>query len=77
MTAHPPLTRGAQLLAAWLATTETSQRAMARQLDLGPSTVQAWMSGRKRPSLAVATSIERVTGVPATSWAEPPRKKIV
>ncbi len=58
------------MLKAWLAQNRTRTKdEIAR--EIGISTVSLWRiaEGRQQPSPTVAVAIERVTGIPALSWA--------
>ncbi len=37
-------------------------------LDVTDSAIQAWLSGRGRPSLGNAVRIEEITGIPVADW---------
>jgi len=41
-----------------------SQRALARQLSISPSYLNALVAGTRRPSPELAAEIERITGIP-------------
>ena len=49
-----------------------NQRELARALDISQPYTSLLLSGKKRPSLALAVRIERATGglVPVHSWVE-------
>lgn len=48
-----------------------SQRELQRQVGAADGLVCKWISGRRRPSLAFAASIEQLLGVPASHWLVP------
>jgi predicted transcriptional regulator len=60
---------GRERLAVWLRRRELSQTAAARLLGTSPPNVSRWLSGRQTPRLEHLLSIERLTGIPASSWA--------
>lgn len=72
---YPPGSRGAELLLRWLARTRTSQRCLARRLDVTAGTVNQWLQGQTIPTLEHAAAVEKTTSraVRASSWAAPPR----
>lgn len=56
------------MLRDWLASSGTTQAALAREVGVQPVTLWRWLDGQRRPSLAAATAVERCTGVPASAW---------
>lgn len=57
-------------LAAYLVSEKISQRDFALSIGINHSVVSRFLSGKARPSLSTALTIERVTGgaVPVASW---------
>jgi plasmid maintenance system antidote protein VapI len=69
MTSTTRRTRAAKELAAWLATDGRSQGALSRAVQIDPSHLCRILSGRARPSLALALRLEQQSGVPVAMWA--------
>lgn len=65
--------KAADSLKAWLKVHGKTQEWLADTLDVGRSTVWAWMGGRNHPSLELAASIQALTGgaVEASAWVDP------
>lgn len=55
-------------LAAWLELNEKKQRDVARSLRVSEGQMSLLVSGQRRPSLVLATRIEKLTGIPASAW---------
>ena len=68
LTVHPP--RTTDRLASYLLRAKVPQAALARMLGVSPGMVSHILSGRRTPSLVLASKIERLTGIPARAWAE-------
>lgn len=62
--------RGSELLVQWRA--GRFQSVVCKLLDLDPATYNRLEHGRRRPNLELATKIEEIAAVPATSWYQPP-----
>lgn len=45
-----------------------TQTALALRLRVTSQAVNAWLSGRTTPSLALAVEIERIYGIPVADW---------
>jgi transcriptional regulator with XRE-family HTH domain len=60
-------------LKAWLAAQGQTQADLAAALNVGPSTVWAWMGGASRPDPTLAAALDELTAgeVPARAWADP------
>lgn len=54
----------------WMALSKLSQPDLAAMLNITQPHVSRIVVGERRPSLSLAVRIERVTGIPATSWVE-------
>lgn len=65
---------GSARLARWLAGEGRGVRALARDLDVAPSTVSRWPTGERVPGLDVRARLEALTGIPASTWP-PPRNR--
>lgn len=55
-------------LTAWLAKMDLTQAVAARLFQISRPQLTHLTLGSRKPSLALATRIERVTGIPAGSW---------
>ena len=58
----------AERLAAWLDRAGQTQRDFADSIESSEGQVSNLLSGRRTPSLALASRIEELTGIPASSW---------
>lgn len=62
---------GRALLKAWLGRTKLRQNELAQQLAVNEPYLSNILTGvRRRPSLEIMIRIERLTGVPVSSWAD-------
>jgi transcriptional regulator with XRE-family HTH domain len=61
---------GSRALAAWLSSSELTQRDVAEALGTTTQMVQHWMRGRHTPSLVIAVRIRDLAGIPVESWTE-------
>ena len=61
---------GPKLLARWRARKGVSQASLARALELDPSQLNAFETGRQRPGLKIAVLIEDHTGIAPREWVE-------
>jgi transcriptional regulator with XRE-family HTH domain len=54
----------------YLARHDETQTDLARQLNVWPSTISSWLSGRRSPSRDLAVALEKLTNgeVPADGW---------
>lgn len=57
-------------LAAYQRRSRLKQYELARLLSLDGGHLSQILSGKRRPSLVIATRIQDLTGVPATSWVD-------
>lgn len=63
--------KGAVALATKLAPKpQVNQTELARQLDVTPQAVSAWLSGKALPAPALMAKIEDIMGVPMRAWTE-------
>lgn len=58
-------------LRTWMDVHGVSQREGGPMFEVHYSYINALLSGRRRPGLAVAIRIEKLTGVPANGWLSP------
>lgn len=65
------LTRGSLLLRKWIERNKITQDALAELTGLGQSTISKYLRGTSVPLRSSAKEIQRVTGVPASSWDAP------
>ena len=68
MTANPATE--ADALRDWLARRQWTQSDLARDLGLTRQYLHLVIRGNQRPSLTLASKIERVTGIPASAWVQ-------
>ncbi len=54
----------------WLGRTKQTQTDLADSLGVTQGQVSGIITGRRKPSLDLATKIERIAGIPASSWAQ-------
>lgn len=59
---------GPALLLAWLAQTQTTQAALARQIGVSAPTVSRWASGSDRPDVVWREVLAKVADIPAEAW---------
>jgi transcriptional regulator with XRE-family HTH domain len=64
-----------QLLKDWLHRRGLNQQEGCEELGIRPEEMSMFVNGRRRPSLEKAVKIERLTGIPASSWVSSPRDK--
>ena len=58
------------MLKAWLAKQTRSRGDIAREIGITPTSLWRIAHGQQNPSSTTALAIERVTGIPAISWAD-------
>lgn len=68
---HPPRTRGAKRLEAFLSKHEHSHGWLARLIGLAQPSVSAWLAGSSRPEPELRAALELITGIPASDWYTP------
>lgn len=61
-------TDGGALLRVWIAERNLKQYEVAEALDTTPNNVSLLCNGHKKPGLALAVRIEKVTGIPVEVW---------
>lgn len=66
---------GRHLLAAWIERAKLKKGVAATRIGISASEVSHLLSGRRRPTLPLAVTIEEVTGIPAASWVPTARGK--
>lgn len=64
------LSNGALALAEKLRSLQITDAEGARRLSVSRAVICRWLSGRRRPSLALALRVERVFGIPAIDWTK-------
>ena len=62
---------GPESLQAWLTEERRTQMWLAGQIGVSQTAVSSWLRGARPPPLATALAIQRLTGIPVESWAEP------
>lgn len=60
---------GRELLATWLQRNGHSKLWLSRELATSERNVYRWLNGDRQPRIEALAAIEKLTGVPATSWA--------
>lgn len=73
----PKLSQGSLLFRAWRKRSGLTQFEAAKALDFTDSKVSPFELGFRRPNLAVAIHIEKVTGIPAEAWLKPAARSAV
>jgi len=64
-------TKGAEILRSLVSPKQHTQASIARELKVTPEAVRHWCTGSAKPKDKLRRRLEKLTGVPATSWDEP------
>lgn len=59
---------GARQLRAFFSPPRMTQADLAKALGVSQQAVSMWVTGRSRPSAHQREAIERIAGIPATTW---------
>lgn len=59
----------------WMTKERVTQAQFARDIERHDSFVSHLLAGRRLPSLRLAATIERHTGIPSSAWAASPPEK--